>query len=156
MNPTEEELEKIRVHATLVGNLDRYVYLREDDKGRYIEYAFKDGAPHDNRCLSWYDNPHPKYLEKHPNTVIPLSKVNELYWLGSYTCSGRCKPGHPSEDCDYYKCIKNEWNYDEPIKCACWGLGKPIIPNATSIPIEVAVKYKDLLIKEIDNQGILK
>lgn len=36
--------------------IDTYVILKKDDKGYYIEYAFKDGAPHDNRCLSWYDS----------------------------------------------------------------------------------------------------
>ena len=36
--------------------IDSYVILKKDDKGYYIEYAFKDGAPHDNRCLSWYDS----------------------------------------------------------------------------------------------------
>ncbi len=40
--------------------IDSYVILKKDDKGYYIEYAFKDGAPHDNRCLSWYDS----YQEK--------------------------------------------------------------------------------------------
>ena len=36
--------------------IDTIVVLNKDDKGYYIEYAFKDGAPHDNRCLSWYDS----------------------------------------------------------------------------------------------------
>lgn len=36
--------------------IDRIVVLKKDDKGYYIEYAFKEGAPHDNRCLSWYDS----------------------------------------------------------------------------------------------------
>lgn len=36
--------------------IDTIVVLKKDDKGYYIEYAFKDGAPHDNRCLSWYDS----------------------------------------------------------------------------------------------------
>ena len=36
--------------------IDAIVVLKKDDKGYYIEYAFKEGAPHDNRCLSWYDS----------------------------------------------------------------------------------------------------
>ena len=36
--------------------IDTIVILKKDDKGYYIEYAFKEGAPHDNRCLSWYDS----------------------------------------------------------------------------------------------------
>jgi hypothetical protein len=36
--------------------IDTLVVLKKDDRGYYIEYAFKDGAPHDNRCLSWYDS----------------------------------------------------------------------------------------------------
>ena len=36
--------------------IDTVVVLKKDDKGYYIEYAFKEGAPHDNRCLSWYDS----------------------------------------------------------------------------------------------------
>lgn len=56
MKPTEEELQKIKVAATLDGTLDEYVYLCEDEQGMYVKYAFKEGAPHDNRCLSWYDS----------------------------------------------------------------------------------------------------
>jgi len=36
--------------------IDTIVVLKKDDKDYYIEYAFKEGAPHDNRCLSWYDS----------------------------------------------------------------------------------------------------
>ena len=36
--------------------IDTIVVLKKDDKGYYIEYAFKEGAPHDNCCLSWYDS----------------------------------------------------------------------------------------------------
>ena len=40
--------------------IDSIVVLKKDDKGYYIEYAFKEGAPHDNRCLSWYDSYQPE------------------------------------------------------------------------------------------------
>ena len=44
--------------------IDTIVILKKDDKGYYIEYAFKDGAPHDNRCLSWYDSYQPEAYRK--------------------------------------------------------------------------------------------
>lgn len=44
--------------------IDTIVVLKKDDKGYYIEYAFKDGAPHDNRCLSWYDSYQPEAYRK--------------------------------------------------------------------------------------------
>lgn len=39
MKTTEEELQKIKVAATLNGTLDEYVYLYEDEQGMYIKYA---------------------------------------------------------------------------------------------------------------------
>ena len=44
--------------------IDIIVVLKKDDKGYYIEYAFKEGAPHDNRCLSWYDSYQPEAYRK--------------------------------------------------------------------------------------------
>ena len=44
--------------------IDTIVILKKDDKGYYIEYAFKEGAPHDNRCLSWYDSYQPEAYRK--------------------------------------------------------------------------------------------
>ena len=54
MKPTKEELNILRLYARLSHQEDKYVWLRQDEKGTYIEYAFKEGVPHDNRCLSWY------------------------------------------------------------------------------------------------------
>jgi len=48
----QENITLLKAWATATDNLDRFVYLREDENGRYIEYAFIEGAPHDNRCLS--------------------------------------------------------------------------------------------------------
>lgn len=56
MNFTNIEIEKIKFAAMLSNTLDEYVYLRKDKNGYYVEYAFITGAPHDNRCLSWYDS----------------------------------------------------------------------------------------------------
>ena len=52
MNMDVKEL--IRTDLEHKGKLERYVVLKKDDKGYYIEYAFRGGAPHDNRCLDWY------------------------------------------------------------------------------------------------------
>lgn len=82
--------------------IDSIVVLRKDDKGYYIEYAFKEGAPHDNRCLSWYDS----YQEKayiRNGWVEGLSeedtrkrldeirqkrekKIGKVFRLASFTC----------------------------------------------------------------------
>lgn len=102
MKPTEEELEKIRIAAILDGDLEKYVYLRKDEKGFYIEYAFKSGAPHDNRCLSWYDSYQEKaYIrngwvkgttdEKDVEYLAKLKKnreegIGQLFKLSSFTC----------------------------------------------------------------------
>lgn len=53
---TPLEFETLRVYATLTKQLNRYVILKKDDEGYYIEYAFIEGAPHDNRCLDWYSS----------------------------------------------------------------------------------------------------
>lgn len=99
---TQEELEKIRFAAELNGELDKYVYLREDAEGKYIEYAFIEGAPHDNRCLSWYDSYQEeayirnKWVEGLSDTEAKeyLSKLKKkrddrvggLFRLSSFTC----------------------------------------------------------------------
>lgn len=56
MNLTNIEIEKIKFAAMLSNTLHKYVYLKKDENGYYVEYAFLTGAPHDNRCLSWYDS----------------------------------------------------------------------------------------------------
>lgn len=102
MIPTDEELKKIRIAAILNNTLDDYVYLKEDEKGKYIEYAFIEGAPHDNRCLSWYDSYQENaYIrngwikdinnkeDKEYLNVIKKNrdkKVNNLFELGDFTC----------------------------------------------------------------------
>jgi hypothetical protein len=99
---TQEDIEKIRFAAQLKGELDKYVYLREDDEGKYIEYAFIEGAPHDNRCLSWYDSYQEEaYIRNHWTRGLSwkeereyLSKLKKkrddrvggLFRLSSFTC----------------------------------------------------------------------
>ncbi len=157
MISTDEELKKIRIAAILNNTLDGYVYLKEDDKGRYIEYAFKEGAPHDNRCLSWYVKPHLTYSEKHNgwNTPFIRKNVGELYELGQYSCGHHnepinsdqhCSPGHPCKKC-VEDGLASDWTYDEPVKCACWTLYDPKIPKYISIPIDKVIELyeKNLL-----------
>jgi hypothetical protein len=159
MIPTKEDLEKLELKAKLYNELDKYVYLREDENGRYIEYAFIDGAPHDNRCLSWYDKPHPKTLMKKPynytkemieKSINRLHKIGELYELSEYSCGyenkegdEKCCAGSPKKDCVY---AGEDWDYDEPIKCACWFLSEPHIPTRVSIPIKKALEIKNILL----------
>ena len=99
---TQEDIEKIRFAAQLHGELDKYVYLREDSEGKYIEYAFIEGAPHDNRCLSWYDSYQEEaYIRNHWTRGLSwkeereyLSKLKKkrddrvggLFRLSSFTC----------------------------------------------------------------------
>ena len=102
MKITNEDLQKLRLYAELTNTVEDYVYLREDEKGKYIEYAFKEGAPHDNRCLSWYDSYQEKaYIrngwikdindpkDKEYLDIIKNKRdkrVNEIFELASFTC----------------------------------------------------------------------
>ena len=166
MIPTEEDLKKIKLQATLYNELDEYVWLREDEKGRYIEYAFLEGVPHDNRCLSWYDKPHPKAwkqkverdggiwteeTEKKWNQAR-LHKVNEFYRCYEYACdrqnregNEKCSAGHPAKKCQSW--FARDWTYEEPVKCACWCLGEPSIPKTVIIPIQTALALEDRLVE---------
>lgn len=127
----KEEIKLVELYARLTNTLDRFVYLREDEKGRYIEYAFIDGAPHDNRCLSWYDKLQPKALKRNNHDIEKwskrLKKVGELYKLNRFNCGRdnnegeeRCDAGSPLPRC--LKFFASNWTYDEPVKCACWFL----------------------------------
>ena len=82
--------------------LHKYVIFRKDDKGYYLEYAFTEGAPHDNRCIDWYCSYQENaYIRngwvdnmseedrKHRLEGIRRkidSKVGKLFTLGSFTC----------------------------------------------------------------------
>jgi len=183
---TQEELEKIKFAAELNSELDKYVYLREDAEGKYIEYAFIEGAPHDNRCLSWYDSYQEEaYIRNKWTKGLSwkeereyLSKLKEkrddrvggLFRLSSFTCGYEenqereleearesweenkeyhngepfvpedhiCKVGNPANRCRDTHC--KYWTYKEPVKCACWYLSEPDVPEYVSIPIDLAMK----------------
>lgn len=155
---TPEELQKLKLYAELTDTLDKYVILKEDEQGRYIEYAFREGAPHDNRCLSWYNKLQPKALKRNDHDLNKwiIKDVDEIYELFEYSCgkenwedeNERCTAGHPCKRCvdDGYA---YDWTYDEPVKCACWGLHKidiegiknSIVMQAFQKTLDKAVKY---------------
>lgn len=126
---TQEELFEKYVHFYHLE--ENYVYLKEDNNGRYIEYVYKEGAPHDNRCLSWYEKPHSNYVKKHPNTIIKCKEpnTNVIYRLCEFNCGLQDKEGDEKcvAGCPSKKCMDSfafNWTYEEPIKCACWYLEK--------------------------------
>lgn len=119
MKPTKEELNILRLYARLSHQEDKYVWLRQDEKGTYIEYAFKEGVPHDNRCLSWYFSLQPNALKRngkafgHETEEIEKEiewrkkriedRVDNLFTLSSFTCGHEEYPESTLSD------IENEW-----------------------------------------------
>ena len=126
---TDKELDLIKKILSVKGDIDKYVILCEDEQGRYIKYAFIDGEPHDNRCLSWYDKLQPNALKRNGHKVNEwkLHEVGKIYWLNCFTCGcankegdSHCSPGNPCKLClDRHA---KHWTYEEPVKCACWFL----------------------------------
>ena len=107
--------------------IDTIVILKKDDKGYYIEYAFKEGAPHDNRCLSWYDSYQPEayhkngwfkyHSEEQTKKLLDMireereKKIGKVFRLSSFTCG--------YEEDEKNQLIKsekswNEFHKDEP------------------------------------------
>ena len=107
--------------------IDTIVVLKKDDKGYYIEYAFKEGAPHDNRCLSWYDSYQPEayrrngwfkyHSEERTKKLLDMireereEKIGKVFRLSSFTCG--------YEEDEKNQLIKsekswNEFHKDEP------------------------------------------
>ena len=102
MKPTTEEFEILKTYAQLTHTEDKYVWLREDEKGTYIEYAFKEGVPHDNRCLSWYYSLQPNARRRNAMAFgdsveeaereVEMwkkrieNKIDNLFTLSSFTC----------------------------------------------------------------------
>lgn len=134
-----QELIKRIIEVT--GEEDKWGILRKDENGYFVEYAFRDGAPEDNRCLSWYDKPQIEAYKRNgwddehiAYTIERIeSKVGEIRYLSKFCCSSDniddkerlCRPGHPSKAClEQGNC--SCWTYDEPKKCACWHLGEKI------------------------------
>lgn len=110
--------------------LESFVILKEDDQGRYIEYAFTKGAPHDNRCLDWYSSLQPKAIERNGHKVSEwkLQELGHIYRLYEFSCGHEnevgefhCSAGHPCSKCRESG-VARKWTYEEPVKCACWHL----------------------------------
>ena len=129
----EQDIKKLKAYAITTNNTDRFVILKEDEQGRYIEYAFQPCAPHDNRCLSWYDKLQPNALIRNNHDIETwkkkLHEVGEIYELQMFSCGHQndepesethCSPGHPCKKCADSHAAK--WTYDKPVKCACWCL----------------------------------
>ena len=149
---TKEETIMLHAYAIATHTTNQYVILKEDENGRYIEYAFCKGEPHDNRCLSWYDKLQPNALERnhHDITKWKLKPVGEIYRLSSMCCGcedrenehERCTPGHPAPVCfeDGHWLSRGLWSYDEPVKCACWIL-EPVVIKNLSLKLNEAADF---------------
>lgn len=160
------ELDLLKRVAHVTKTEDQYVVLREDENGRYTEYAFKDGWPESNRCLSWYNKIQPNALRRNGYTVEEWEakhaeslKVNEVYKLSMFTCGEedntemphcQCRPGRPSEFCRKNNRL-NHWTIDEPCKCACWHL-KPIHED-DKISLTLG-ELSDLMMRLVFNSGV--
>lgn len=98
--------------------LSKIVILKKDDQGYYIEYAFQEGAPHDNRCLSWYDSfQEEAYIRnKCSSEAIEMrkrrieEKVGKLFYLRSFTCGGE---EHPTSQIERQKGYWEKYHKDE-------------------------------------------
>lgn len=128
MTMTKDDIEKIRFAAELNGELDKYVYLREDSEGKYIEYAFIEGSPHDNRCLSWYDSYQEgayirngwgkEFSEEDRKSYLASikkdrdKKVGKLFKLSSFTCGWE---ENPQKQVERIKKLWEECHTDEPL-----------------------------------------
>ena len=157
---TKDLFLKMKAYAIAKNKLESYVVLKEDERGRYIEWAFKDGAPHDNRCLSWYDSWQPKALERNGHDLDAwknrLKPVGCIYELNEFACNRakkegeeHCSAGHPCKKC--FTTRTYNWTYEEPVKCACWYLEK-IDYNAFSDAIEKAAKLIDAYNKLVNDE----
>ncbi len=121
---TEDQVSVITNILGYRGILKDFVVLKEDENGRYIEYAFVIGTPEHNRCLSWYAKLQPNALKRsgHDPEKWKLQELNHIYQASQWTCGGRCVFGSGE---NIHKCSPSaakHWTYEEPIKHCCWGL----------------------------------
>lgn len=148
MKPTTEEFNRLKIYASQNGTLSDYVWLRKDSQGTYIEYAFIDGAPHDNRCLSWYDSFQPNAIKRNciafgdseeeiANEVLIRKsriekRVNGLYRLWAFTC------GHEMNNESAIKRVEESWKKYHP--------DEPFVPEdhvcRVGCPAPICVKNK--------------
>lgn len=120
-------LELIIANLTKRNELKKYVILKKDDEGYYIEYAFTDGAPHDNRCLDWYHSYQPEAYTKNKwfegltkeareKRLADIKadrekKVGKIYRLYSFTCGGE---ENPEEQVERAQKAYIEYHADDP------------------------------------------
>lgn len=154
---TQDEYMKLRAYAIATGKVDKFVVLKEDENGRYIEYAFQEGAPHDNRCLSWYDKLQPEALKRNGHDIDEwmkryVRKTDTIYELHTMNCGNQnetgdehCSPGHPRKKC--LDCQCKYWTYDEPVKCACWMLSPVGDVDGYMMTVEEAIDFGRIFIQ---------
>ena len=157
---TKQQIDIIKMGLSITDELDNYVILNEDENGnRYITYAFKDGAPENNDCLSWYDSFQPNQLNRCKHDLDwwkehRLHEPGHIYRLTMYSCGHdkypidderHCSPGRPKKDC--FLTHTERWTYKEPCKCACWGLVtvKSIDDFGFTFSVEQLIKLVDSL-----------
>lgn len=119
------EKEIIKLDLSKKGLLEKYVILKKDKEGYYIEYAFTEGTPHDNRCLSWYDsyqenayirNGWTKNCPTEESKRLRLNeikagidaKVGKLFRLSSFTC------GYEEDPEDALETSEKSWKEYHP------------------------------------------
>ena len=104
----------------------------------------------------------PKIDKKYNGTPKVWANINEIYELNEFACgrqnkegAERCCAGHPMETCSYITAGARkgekwrDWSYEEPVKCACWDLDEIRDIDNVSIPIDVAVRLFDGIVKLI-------
>ena len=160
---TEEQLNFVNnkafelVREQLKGEAKDYVILKEDENGRYIEYAFLNGAPKNNRCLSWYDKLQPNALKRngHDEKSWKLHEVGKIYKLHMFNCGNensedpdkRCFPGEAAPHCVRGGWAKY-WTKEEPVKCGCWYLEE--LPCEVRVPVTFARDLFLEIMKELN------
>lgn len=91
----------LRTLLEYFGRIHDYVILKKDEEGFYIEYAFCEGAPHDNRCLDWYHSYQPEARKRNGGWDAELlathkkrldENIGKIYRLSSFTCGGEENP----------------------------------------------------------------
>lgn len=159
---TQDEYIKLRAFAIATGNTENFVILKEDEHGRYIDYAFKEGSPHDNRCLSCYDSLQPNALtrngqEHEPWKETRLHPVGKIYELGMFSCGHEnhegdehCSPGHPCQKC--LETYAAHWTHNEPVKCACWYLKTVDTVDKYLMTLDQALTFAQIVQNEILSQ----
>ena len=80
------------------GSIDKYVILREDERGRHFEYAFKQGCPENCNCL-------PAWASELP--------VNNIYKLSGWTGDHWALCGGQPVDVDKLMSEKYEMSVDD-------------------------------------------